>query len=100
MLKEHQIYTNSNKFEFYKKQVQYLGHIILEDRITVDSEKVKEIMDWPMLTDVFEVRYFMGITCYYHRFIERALGFRKSYHTLQKKGTKFIWSQKFSPRTS
>jgi hypothetical protein len=51
-------------------------------------------MEWLVPKDVADIRSFMGITRYYHRFIE---GFSKIAYpitSLQKKGTKFNWSQK------
>jgi hypothetical protein len=51
-------------------------------------------MEWPVPKDVVDIRSFMGITGYYHGFIE---GFSKIAYpitSLQKKGTKFNWSQK------
>ena len=51
-------------------------------------------MEWPVPKDVVDIRSFMGITRYNHRFIE---GFSKIAYpitSLQKKGTKFNWSQK------
>jgi hypothetical protein len=51
-------------------------------------------MEWPIPKDVADIQSFMGITGYYRIFIE---GFSKiSYPitSLQKKGTKFTWSQK------
>ena len=51
-------------------------------------------MEWLVPKDVADIRSFMGIIGYYHRFIE---GFSKiAYHimSLQKKGTKFNWSEK------
>jgi UDP-N-acetylglucosamine:LPS N-acetylglucosamine transferase len=50
-------------------------------------------MEWPIPKDVADIHSFMGITGYYHRFIE---GFSKIAYrsiSLQKKGTKFNWSQ-------
>jgi hypothetical protein len=47
-----------------------LGHIILTERISVDREKVKAIMDWLVLRNAHEVRSFMGIDGYYRRFVE------------------------------
>jgi hypothetical protein len=55
---------------------------------------MKAIMEWPVPKDVVDIRSFMGITECYHRFIE---GFSKiSYPitSLQKKGTRFNWSEK------
>jgi hypothetical protein len=51
-------------------------------------------MEWHVPKNVVDIRSFMGITGYYRWFIE---GFSKiSYPitSLQKKGVKFIWSQK------
>ena len=36
VLREHQIYAKFNKCDFYKQQIQYLGHIISEKGIAMD----------------------------------------------------------------
>jgi hypothetical protein len=38
--------------------------------ISVDPEKVKAIMDWPVPKNAHEVRSFMGLVGYYRRFVE------------------------------
>ena len=40
VLREHQLYEKLSKRSFYQKQIHYLGHIISEEGITVDPEKV------------------------------------------------------------
>jgi hypothetical protein len=55
----------------------------------MDPKKIKAIMEWLVPKDVVDIWSFMGITGYYHRFIE---GFSKIAYpitSLQKKGTKF-----------
>lgn len=69
-LREHQIYTKFSKCEFYKDQVQYLGHIDSKKGIIVDLDKIKAIMEWTTPINVYEIRYFMGLVGYYHMFIE------------------------------
>jgi hypothetical protein len=94
ILREHKLYAKLSKCEFYKDQIQYLGHIISKEGIVVDPDKIKAIMNWPEPKDVSDIRSFMGITGYYRKFIE---GFSKIAYpitSLQKKGTKFIWSEK------
>jgi hypothetical protein len=49
----------------FKEQIQYLGHVISEEGVAVDPEKIKEIMDWPIPRNVSEVRSFMGLVGYY-----------------------------------
>jgi hypothetical protein len=71
-----------------------LGHIISEEGIAVDPEKIEAIKEWPTPKNVTKVRSFMGLVGYYRRFIE---GFSKISHpitSLQKKGIKFEWTPK------
>lgn len=71
-----------------------MGHIISEEGIVVDQEKIKAIMEWPTPRNVTEVRSFMGLAGYYQRFIK---GFSKIAHpitSLQRKNVKFYWSEK------
>ena len=47
VLREHQLYTKLSKCSFYQRQIHYLGHIISEEGIVVDPEKVQAIREWP-----------------------------------------------------
>lgn len=42
---ENHLYINFTKRDFYKDQIQYLGHIISSEGIVVDLEKIKTIME-------------------------------------------------------
>ena len=70
LLREHQLYAKLNKCDFYRDRIQYLGHIISEEGISVDPEKIEAIMNWPTPRNVTNVRSFMGLAGYYRRFIE------------------------------
>jgi hypothetical protein len=39
----------------------------------MDPEKVKAIMEWPVLKNAHEIRRFMGLAGYYRRFVEGSL---------------------------
>jgi hypothetical protein len=43
VLKEHQLYAKLNKCSFYQRQIHYMGHIISEEGVVVDPEKVEAI---------------------------------------------------------
>jgi hypothetical protein len=43
VLREHRLYAKLSKCSFYQRQIHYLGHIISEEEITVDPEKVEAI---------------------------------------------------------
>ena len=70
LLREHQLYAKMRKCDFSRDRIQYLGHIISEEGIYLDPEKIEAIMNWPTPRNVTDVRSFMGLAGYYRRFIE------------------------------
>ena len=93
-LRKHKFYAKFDKCDLYQNKIQYLGHVISEEVIAVDPEKIRAIMEWPIPNDVEDIRSFMQIIKYYRRIIK---GFSKTAYpitSLQKKGTKFSWSHK------
>jgi hypothetical protein len=71
-----------------------LGHTISQDGISVDPEKVQEVMDWKPPTIVRQIRSFLGLAGYYRRFIPDFSRIAKPMTELLKKGVKYDWSQK------
>ena len=89
MLRKHQLYAKFSKCDFFKTEIQYLGHVISAEGIVVDPEKIKTIMEWWLPQNVADIRSFMGLAGYYRRFIE---GFSKisfPITSLQNKGKPF-----------
>ena len=58
-----------SKCMFGKEEVTYLGHVISNEGVKVDPEKIKSIIDWPKPTNISKLRGFLGLTGYYRRFI-------------------------------
>ena len=54
-LREHKIYAKFSKCELFQDKIQYLGHVITKEGISVDPDKIKEINDWPVPKDVTEI---------------------------------------------
>jgi ribonuclease HI len=71
-----------------------LGHTISQDGVSVDPEKVQEVMDWKPPTIVQQIRSFLGLAGYYRRFIPDFSRIAKSMTELLKKGVKYEWIQK------
>ena len=58
-----------DKCEFKQQHIEYLGLIISEGKIEMDSVKVAEVADWPTSKSKKEVQQFIGFTNFYQRFI-------------------------------
>ena len=71
VLREHQLYAKFSKCDFYKQQIQYLGHIIFEEGKAMDPKNIRAIKDWPTPTSVTDIRSFLGLSGYYLKFIEK-----------------------------
>jgi hypothetical protein len=98
VLREHQLYAKFSKCDFFQKKIHYLGHVMFEEGVAVDPNKIKSIMEWPTPRDVSDIRSFMRLVGYYRRFIK---GFSKigcPITSLQKKGVKFLWTPKCEER--
>ncbi|KAL4332005.1 hypothetical protein GQ457_07G011040 [Hibiscus cannabinus] len=55
-----------SKCTFGQTTIEYLGHIVSQKGLAVDSTKVKTIQAWPIPTTLKEVRGFLGVASYYH----------------------------------
>ncbi len=58
------------KCHFYKPSLQYLGYIVTREGLSPDKCKVSAIKDFPSPRTVKQIKQFLGMTGYYHRFIQ------------------------------
>jgi hypothetical protein len=92
-LRDHKLYANFSKCEFWLDSVKSLGHTISKEGISVDPSKVQEVMDWKPPKSVHQIRSFLGLVGYYRRFIPDFSRIAKPMTKLLKKGVKFVWSE-------
>jgi len=70
ILAEHKLFLHLEKCEFHRKQIEYLGLVILENKVTMDLVKVAGVREWPTLENRTDVQAFVGFVNFYHRFIQ------------------------------
>ncbi|KAH0748200.1 hypothetical protein KY290_027432 [Solanum tuberosum] len=92
VLRDRRLYAKFSKCEFWLKSEAFLGHIVSDERIRVDSQKREVVKDWPRPTTPTEVRSFLGLTGYYRRFVEGFSSISTPLTKLTHKATKFQWN--------
>jgi hypothetical protein len=58
-LRENQLYAKLNKCEYWLKEVSFLGHIISEGGISIDPNKVKDVLSWNTPQNVSDIKVFL-----------------------------------------
>jgi transposase InsO family protein len=96
-MRKHKIHLKAKKCEFEVTKTKYLGYMMSGETAEMLEEKVKEILDWPELTDLKSIERFRGLAGYYRRFVEKFSDkMRPLNECLQKKEFKWNESQQES----
>ncbi|KAL0818955.1 hypothetical protein ABMA28_008252 [Loxostege sticticalis] len=90
-LRDFNLKLKPEKCEFLRKEVTYLGHIIGEDGVRPNPEKVKAVTDFPTPKTAKDIKSFLGLVSYYRRFIPDFSKHAKSLTSLLKKDVPFEW---------
>jgi len=91
-LRDNDLYLKPSKCEFHKMKIEYLGMIIEEGRISMDTSKLKGIQDWPIPSTVKQVRGFLGFGNFYWWFIRNFSDIAQPLNELLRKDRKFVWT--------
>ena len=94
LLRDHQLYAKFSKCEFWLTEVRFLGHVVSASGVSVDLEKVEEVMSLERPKSVFEIRSFLGLAGYYRRFIEDFSRIAAPMTRLIRKEVKFDWDDR------
>ena len=72
LLRKEQLYAKFSKCEFWLVEVQFLGHIVNNNkkRNSCRPRQDRSCEDWRTPETPTEVRSFLGLAGYYHHFIE------------------------------
>jgi hypothetical protein len=61
----HQLYAKFSKCEFWITEVAFLGHVISTGEVSIDPDKVKDVLNWMPPTNVSEIQSILRLAGYY-----------------------------------
>lgn len=91
-LEEYGLRLQREKYEFFRQSLEYLGHYIDAAGLHKSPEKIKAIMEVHALTNVSQLRSFLGMINYYGRFIPNLASVLNPLNALLCKEKKWCWS--------
>lgn len=91
LLRKNKLYAKESKCELFQTRVEFLGHIVDSEGIHMMEDKVKAILDWPILQSVEDVRSFLGTVGYYRKFVRMFSQIAAPLSALLHKETPFVW---------
>jgi deoxyuridine 5'-triphosphate nucleotidohydrolase len=89
---EHGLYLKPKKCSFGMRSMRFLGHVISEQGIATDPQKVQAMKDLPPPKDVKELRAALGLFGYYRGYIPKFSTIAAPLYRLFKKGQAYQWS--------
>ncbi|KAD2804662.1 hypothetical protein E3N88_38039 [Mikania micrantha] len=90
ILLKHHFMVNKTKCSFGQPSVEYLGHIIDAQGVSMDPKKIEVVLSWPVPTQLKGLRGFLGLTGYYRKFIKNYGSIARPLTDLTKKDA-FCW---------
>ena len=93
-LREYGLKMKREKCNFFKKHLQYLGHLLSEEGFELLPEKIKSIKNMPPPRTAKEVKQFLGLAGYYHKFVPRFADLSRPLTNLTHQSVEFEWTER------
>ncbi|CAG8486239.1 129_t:CDS:2 [Gigaspora rosea] len=84
---------NPEKCDLFKNSIKFLGHVVSQDGVELDEEKVIKVQEYPTPTSLKQFCGFIGFASYYRRFIPQFATIAKPLHKLLEKEVEYDWTE-------
>ena len=93
-LREYGLKMKREKCNFFKKHLQFIGHLVSEEGFKLLPEKIKSIKKMPQPKTAKEVKQFLGLAGYYRKFVPRFADLSGPLKHLTHQNVEFQWTEK------
>ncbi|XP_052477130.1 uncharacterized protein LOC128032558 [Gossypium raimondii] len=90
--REKKLFAKLSKFEFWLREVMFLGHVVSVKGIRVDPKKIEAILEWKQIKSVSKIQSFLRLTGYYQIFLERFSLISAPSTKFLHKNVNFVWT--------
>jgi len=91
---KNRLFAKLEKCDLHVRKTKFLGFIVSAKGLTMDEDKLKSIMEWPIPNNVKELQSFLGLCNFYRRFIKNFAEIMEPLRRLLRKETIFNWDTK------
>jgi hypothetical protein len=91
LLRKSRLYLSKNKVDLYSAKMECLGHIIDDDGIHVDMDKMRTIRDWPTPQNYNDIQRFVGLVNYVAQFMPDISSYTSPLTGMSSQAT-FTWN--------
>ncbi|KAE9062039.1 hypothetical protein PF010_g29572 [Phytophthora fragariae] len=91
-MRENRIYANINKCNFGAEEIPFLGCFLGKDGVRADPEKVCAIAQWPMPVSQKDLRKWLGLSNYLHKYSANYAEMARPLTNLLKKDAVWSWT--------
>ena len=84
--------VNAAKCQFCKPEIKFLGHIISEEGVKADCERIEAILRYPVPKNQGQLRKFLGICNFHQQFVLNYSTYVEPLLILLRKGNKWRWT--------
>ena len=92
VMRENRLYANLKKCIFGAQEIPVLGCFVGIQGVRADPEKVKAISDWPVPKSVKELRKWLGLTNYLHKYSKNYADLVRPLSQLLRKNVQWDWT--------
>src|SRR5487761_516046 len=93
-LEQYNLFLKPQKCTFKQPAIKFLGITVDQGTVQMDDKKIEKVQNWPVPTNVTEVRKFLGFTGYYHYFIQNYSSIARPLLDLTQKATPWHWEDR------